>query len=322
MNRALRLAGSWRVLLALAPVLFAIAAVDLAAQFAARPAGSGDTPIVSGNGRPPARFPSPDATVLWAVGDIADCGSAGDEATARLLGASEGPIALLGDLAYGSGTQQQFADCYGASWGGLADRVRPSPGNHEYQSTDAGPYFAYFGAAAGDPARGYYSYEIGAWHIIALNSNCDPVGGCDDSSAQLRWLTEDLAQSNASCTLAYWHHPLFSSGQHGDDGRMRQAYELLDAAGADVVLAGHDHDFERFAPQDANGQATVDGVRQFVVGTGGKSLRAFDEVRANSEVRFSGDFGALRLALEPSSYAWDFTTVAGRTVDSGTAECR
>lgn len=193
------------MLLALAPVLFAITAVDLAAQFAARPAGSGETPIVI-DADLPVPSPDPSATVLWAVGDIADCGSAADEATARLLQGSKYPIALLGDLAYGSGTQQEFAECFAASWGSLADRTRPTPGNHEYESPGAGPYFEFFGAVAGDPSRGYYSYDLGAWHVIALNSNCDVVGGCGDCSAQLAWLAEDLAQSNASCTLAYWHH--------------------------------------------------------------------------------------------------------------------
>ncbi len=260
--------------------------------------------------------------MLWAVGDIADCGSPGDEATASLLEATDGAIAVLGDIAYDSGTQQQFADCYGESWGGLRDRTRPTPGNHEYQTAAAAPYFDYFGAMAGDPSRGYYSYDLGAWHVIALNSNCDAVGGCDDGSAQLAWLAADLRQSNSRCTLAYWHHPLSSSGQHGNDGRMRRPYELLDTTGADVVLAGHDHDYERLAPQDASGRARADGIRQFVVGTGGKSLRGFPKALNTSEVRYSQSFGVLRLTLDTSSYRWDFITVSGEIIDSGTGVCR
>jgi hypothetical protein len=321
MSPGSRLAAARRLLFALATVLLVITAIDLAARLVPRPAGSGDTPVVS-----PADVtisaPGLDATVLWAVGDVADCGSGGDEATASLVQGSAGLIALLGDLAYDSGTKREFDDCFDPSWGNLEGRIRPTPGNHEYKSVGAAPYFAYFGALAGEPARGYYSYDFGAWHVIVLNSNCAAVGGCGQDSPLLAWLAEDLARSEASCMLAYWHHPVFSSGQHGNDGRMRPAYELLDAAGVDVVLAGHDHDYERFAPQDASGRATVDGVRQFVVGTGGKSLRGFAKVRANSEVRYSREFGVLRLVLDPSSYSWEFITVAGQAIDSGTDACR
>jgi len=319
----LRAASDWRVLLALVPLIIAMVVVDLASSWLPPPPGTGDTRVMS---RPyPGDMPeSPggDAAVLWAVGDVGDCGSSGDEETAKLPGASPGTVAILGDVAYESGTEQQFADCYGASWGGLRDRTRPVPGNHDYRTAGAAPYFAYFGDLAGDPTRGYYSYDLGSWHIVALNSNCDAVGGCGEGSPQLDWLADDLARSNARCTLAYWHHPLVSSGVHGNDPRMRTAFDQLDRVGADVVLAGHDHDYERFAPQDSSGSATANGVRQFVVGTGGKSLRGFTRVRANSEVRLSRDFGVLRLTLEASGYRWDFITVGGEVIDSGSSTCR
>jgi len=317
----LRAATNWRVLLAVLPLMMVMVAVDVASTWLPASRGTGDTPLASRPYPDPPRQANGD-TVLWVVGDVAACGSSGDEATARLLGASPGTVAVLGDLAYGSGSEREFAECYAASWGGLRDRTRPVPGNHEYGTPGAAPYFAYFGDLAGDASRGYYSYDLGSWHIIALNSNCDAVGGCGQGSPQLEWLAQDLTRSNARCTLAYWHHPLFSSGDHGNDPRMRAAFDLLDGAGADVVLAGHDHDYERFAPQDSSGSATADGVRQFVVGTGGKSLRGFATVRANSEVRFSRDFGALRLTLEASGYSWDFISVGGQAIDSGASTCR
>lgn len=314
---------SWRVSLAIGPLLITMVAVDVASTWLPSPPGTGDSERILL--RPSTAAPGAlgtEAAVLWAAGDIGDCGSPGDEETAKLPGTSPGTVAILGDAAYESGTEQQFAECYAASWGGLRDRTRPVPGNHEYRTAGAAPYFAYFGDLAGDPQRGYYSYDLGAWHIVALNSNCEAVGGCEEGSPQLDWLAGDLASSNARCTLAYWHHPLFSSGDHGNDPRMRRAFDVLDQAGADVVLAGHDHDYERFAPQDASGSGRADGVRQFVVGTGGKSLRGFARARANSEVRFSRDFGLLRLTLEASGYSWDFITVDDSVIDSGSSTCR
>ena len=199
----------------------------------------------------------------------------------------------------------------------------PAPGNHEYWTGGAAGYFEYYGAAAEDPSKGYYSFDLGRWHLIALNSNCDEVGGCGRRSAQTRWLRQDLATSRARCTLAYWHHPRFSSGPHGSSAAYREFWRALYAANADVVVVGHDHDYERFAPQNAEGLAdSARGLRELVVGTGGKSLYPFDGRAANSEARNATTFGVLKLTLRPKSYAWRFVPVAGGTfTDSGSAAC-
>jgi hypothetical protein len=261
---------------------------------------------------------------LLAAGDIASCESDGDERTARLLEARPGPVLALGDLAYPSGTAREFAECYGPSWGRVKARTHPAPGNHEYRGdADAAPYFAYFGAAAGAPGAGWYSFSVGAWHVVALNSNCDRVGGCERDSPQGRWLAADLAAHPAPCTLAFWHHPRFNSGAlHGNARRLAPFWEILQEHGADVILAGHEHVYERFAPQDARGRADPNGIRQFTVGTGGRSLRGFGEVEPNSEVRSGDAYGVLALTLEPAGYAWEFLPVAGaRFTDRGRAAC-
>ena len=193
-------------------------------------------------------------------------------------------------------------------------------GNHEYVTAGASGYFDYFGSAAGDPTKGYYSYNRGAWHIVVLNSMCENVGGCEDTSPMVTWLKNDLAANSANkCTLAYWHHPLFSSGEHGNNINMKPSWEVLYAANADLVINGHDHDYERFAPQRPNG--TVDsarGIREFVVGTGGYSLRPFDAIKPNSQVRSANTHGVLKVTLHASSYGWKFVPVAGKTfTDSG-----
>jgi acid phosphatase type 7 len=274
------------------------------------------------------------AAVLIAAGDIAKCGSEGDEATARLLDQMAGTIATLGDHVYPSGTPEEFARCYAPSWGRHKARTRPTPGNHEYRTPGAAGYFDYFGAAAGDPARGYYSYDLGEWHIIVLNTNCRDVGGCETGSPQEQWLQDDLAAHPAACTLAYGHHPRFSSGIGHDEPQIvaRDAVQTdqtgafwtaLYAAGADVVLAGSEHNYERFAPQDPAGSHDPErGIRQFVVGTGGVNLRGFEEVAPNSEVRSDSAFGVLTLTLRPGGYDWAFVPVAGSDFrDSGSDEC-
>jgi len=209
--------------------------------------------------------------VLAGAGDIADCDDlSGAEATAKLLEKIPGTVFTVGDNAYPSGTAQQFRDCYGPTWGRFKSRTRPTPGNHEFHSGGATPYFDYFGANAGDPAKGYYSYDLGAWHIVALNSECAEAGGCQAGSPQEIWLRQDLAAHPAACALAYWHKPLFSSGaKHGNDPEMKPFWQDLYAARATVVLNGHDHDYERFAPQDPEGKPDPAlGIREFVVGTG------------------------------------------------------
>lgn len=257
--------------------------------------------------------------VLVGAGDIADCSTTTDGATAALLDLIDGTIFTTGDNAYPLGRAVDFANCYAPTWGRHRTRTRPSPGNHDYYaSPDAAPYFAYFGAYAGPGGAGYYSYNLGAWHIVSLNSNVDAQAG----SAQELWLRADLAANPTPCTLAYWHHPLFSSGRHGNDPTMRDVYQTLHEAGADVVVTGHDHDYEQFHRQNADGVADLSGMRQFVVGTGGTSLRPFAVIKPNSAVRESGAHGVLKLTLHPASYDWQFVPIAGQTfTDAGTRPC-
>ena len=261
---------------------------------------------------------------LLAAGDISTCGNDFDEATASLLDDQPGLVATLGDNAYSSGSDAEFANCYGPTWGRHKDRTRPAVGNHDYHTPGAAGYFNYFGSAAGDPYRGYYSYDYGAWHIVVLNSNCAPAGGCDVGSPQEQWLRADLTASRAFCTLAYWHHPLFSSGEHGSNPAFIPFWQALYDYGAEVVLAGHDHDYERFAPQTADGAVDpLRGIREFVVGTGGGSHYLFARPpEPNSEVRNDNTFGVLQLALHTASYDWEFIPIEGQTfTDAGSAPC-
>lgn len=252
--------------------------------------------------------PRPTLPVLLAAGDIASCDSAGDEATARVVARLPGTVAALGDGAYEEGSSDDFQSCYAPSWGRFDDRTRPAPGNHDYKTPNAAGYFDYFDGLAGDPRKGWYSYGLGAWHIVVLNSNCAHVGGCDARSPQVRWLRSDLRAHRAFCTLAYWHHPRFSSGtEHGSDRRVAQLWQVLYSAGADVVLGAHEHNYERFAPQTADGKLDLQGgIREFVVGTGGTSHYPLGAPLANSEVRNDDTFGVLRLDLQRRSYIWKF----------------
>jgi hypothetical protein len=262
--------------------------------------------------------------VLVGAGDIVDCSGSGDEATAKLLGDISGTVYTTGDNAYESGTASEFSDCYDPTWGRYKARTRPSVGNHEYYTVDASGYFNYFGSAAGDPKKGYYSYDLGGWHIVSLNSMCEHVGGCGANSPMVNWLKQDLASHPKPCTLAYWHHPLFSSGYHGSVPKMKPSWDALYAANAEVVLNGHDHNYERFAPQSPSGAAdSARGIREFVVGTGGRELRPFGTIRAHSEVRNADTFGVLKLSLHPNSYEWNFVPVAGKKTftDSGSGQC-
>ncbi len=265
-----------------------------------------------------------ESAVLVGAGDIADCRDlSGAEATAKLLQQTPGTVMAVGDLAYPDGSKENFA-CYDKTWGRVKARTRPAPGNHEFVAPGAAPYFEYFGAAAGDPQNGYYSYELGTWHILVLNSECADVGGCGAGSRQEKWLRADLAAHPAACTLAYWHKPLFSSGSaHGNDVSVKPLWQALYDANADVVVTGHDHDYERFALQNANGAADpARGIREFVVGTGGKNQRPFGAIDPNSEIRNANAFGVLKLTLHPGGYDWQFIPVAGKTfVDSGSGKC-
>jgi len=229
-------------------------------------------------------------------------------------------VFTAGDNAYSDGTEQEFSGCYAASWGRHKARTRPAPGNHDYRSDDGAPYFHYYGAAAGPAGRGYYSYAVGTWHVISLNSNIDMRAG----SPQERWLRDDLAAHPTACVLAYWHHPRFSSGtEHGSDPRTLFLWRALYEHGADVVIAGHEHNYERFAPQTPAGAADpVRGIREFVVGTGGADRYAFGPPLPNSELRNSDVWGVLKLALLPGRYRWEFIPVAGMAFsDSGSGRC-
>jgi Calcineurin-like phosphoesterase len=259
--------------------------------------------------------------VLVGAGDIADCTTTKDSATANLLDGIGGTVFTLGDNTYTVGSPKQFQDCYGPTWGRAAikARTKPTAGNHDYLTAAAAGYYGYFGAAAGDPKKGYYSYDLGSWHIVVLNSNCAAVGGCQATSPQGGWLRANLAANMDKDVLAYWHHPRFSSGQHGDSTAMQAFWEILYAAGADVVLNGHDHDYERFARQDPWGRSDARyGIREFVVGTGGTALRPRASTAANSQV-FSTTYGVLRLTLRPGAYDWSFEPIADSTFrDRGT----
>jgi hypothetical protein len=263
--------------------------------------------------------------VLVGAGDIADCADiSGAEATAKLLDAIPGTVFTAGDNAYEEGTAEQFAKCYDPTWGRHKARTRPSVGNHEFHSGGATPYFNYFGTVAGDPKKGFYSYELGTWHIIVLNSECLEIGGCQSGSVEEQWLSADLRQHPSVCTLAYWHKPLFSSGaRHGNDPEIKPFWSDLYAARVAVVINGHDHDYERFAPQDPDGMADGShGIREFVVGTGGKNHRPFAAPKANSELRNADTFGVLKLVLRPRGYDWQFIPESGKSfTDSGSDEC-
>ncbi len=256
---------------------------------------------------------------LVAAGDIASCWWRADEMTARLLDRLPGVVVTLGDNVYQSGSASQYRDCYGPTWGRHLSRTRPVPGNHEFRSHEATPYFAYFGRRAGEPGKGWYSFDVDGWHVVALNSEA-PI---KEGSEQLDWLRRDLAAHPVRCTLAYMHHPRFSSGKHGSRDRTADAWEVMYAAGVDVVLAGHDHHYERFAPQDPDGRADpARGIRQFVVGTGGAPTYGLRETAANSEVRNDRVYGVLALTFHPDSYAWRFVPVRGRRfTDTGTGRC-
>jgi hypothetical protein len=257
--------------------------------------------------------------VLVGAGDIAECGSTGAVATALLLDAIPGTVFTLGDNAYPSGTDANYADCYHPTWGRHKARTKPSAGNHEYLTPDAAGYFNYFGAAAGERDKGYYSYELGLWHVIVLNSNL-PVGA---GSPQEQWLRETLAATSRLCVLAYWHHPRFNSGiEHGNQDFVAPLWDALYQGGADVVLAGHEHVYERFGPQRPDGTADpATGLRQFTVGTGGGGTYTFGTPLPNSESRGLSR-GVLKLTLRDNGYDWEFVAVEGESfTDAGSGTC-
>jgi acid phosphatase type 7 len=268
--------------------------------------------------------------VIAAAGDIACASSTPTSSTCHhratsdlIAGSGFDALLDLGDNQYDVGALSAYNTYYDPTWGRAKPSTHPVPGNHEYGTANAAGYFGYFGSKAGDPSKGYYSYDIGAWHVIALNSNCSNVGGCGSGSPEEQWLRADLAAHPAACTVAYWHHPRFSSGtEHGSDTTYTAFWQALYDGGAEVVLNGHEHNYERFAPQTGTGEADANGIREFVVGTGGASHYEFGTPIANSQVRNSTTFGILKLMLHPSGYDWEFVPEAGSTfVDSGSSAC-
>ncbi|HEV3362908.1 MAG TPA: metallophosphoesterase, partial [Acidimicrobiia bacterium] len=271
-------------------------------------------------GVPPAKAVDP---VLIAAGDIAGCGHLGDTATAALVASTFGTVATLGDHVYNHGSVAQFANCYGPTWGRFKGRTHPAVGNHEYRTPGAAGYWNYFRTRAGARGKGWYSYNLGDWHVIVLNSNCTKVA-CGKGSEQERWLRADLAAHANKCTLAYWHHPRFSSdNRHGNWPAVGPFWEALYEFGADLVLAGHAHVYERFAPQNPWGKADpAFGIRQFTVGTGGNGLYGFRGVKPNSQVRNAKTLGVLKLTLRSDAYDWNYLPQAGKTfTDAGTTAC-
>jgi len=279
--------------------------------------------------------------ILVGAGDIAKCGKRLEdaEATARVLdrlfvelnaatcdGASlvdDAAVFTVGDNVYKNGTAEEFRECYDPTWGRHRERTRPAIGNHDYDGRNAEPYFDYFGEAAGERGKGYYSYNLGDWHIVVLNSACKKVGGCDEGSEQYRWLLQDLQENPNRCAAAYFHHPLFTSGKHGPQKNMKSLYQVLYDHGVELVLAGHDHNYERFAPQTPDGKLDRErGIRQFVVGMGGREHRKIRRAAPNSEVRDRSSYGVLKLTLKPDRYDWEFLPVDGAVFqDAGTGMC-
>jgi hypothetical protein len=260
--------------------------------------------------------------IVTAAGDICPVKPANCKGTANLVVGLAPDFALtLGDAQYTDGTLAQYLASYDTTWGIFQESTRPAPGNHDWYTANAQGYRDYFGSTFSTTGGLWYSYDVGGWHVISLDSNCTMNGGCGSSSAEYMWLQQDLANDQHACTLAYWHHPLFSSGGHGGTTTVAPLWTLLEAEGAEVVLNGHNHLYERFAPQTSSGVADVNGIREFVVGTGGASADTIGTRAPNSEVAFTGTKGVIELTLAPASYAWRFVSVSGTVMDQGTDAC-
>jgi calcineurin-like phosphoesterase family protein len=259
--------------------------------------------------------------VFVGAGDISDCGNDNDEATAVLLDGIAGTVYTLGDNVYSSGTATQYAQCYEPTWGRHKARTKPAPGNHDYNTSGATGYYGYFGDLAGPAGQGYYSFDLGDWHLVSLNSEVSMSAG----SAQETWLRADLAATSKPCILAYWHKPRFSSGtNHGSLSSAEPLWQALYDVHADIVLGGHEHNYERFAPQTPTGAADPsNGIREFVAGTGGESHYNDEGTPLpNSEVFNGTTFGVLKFTLGAGTYTWKFIPVAGQSfTDSGSGTC-
>jgi hypothetical protein len=278
------------------------------------------------------------AAVMIGVGDIARCDGNGDELTARIVDSilkadsiAKVPdvVFTLGDNAYTSGSTSQWTNCFTPSWGDKTKRImrniRPSPGNHEYYTTGADPYYKYFGDRTGPPGKGYYSYDIGDWHAVVINSEIAVNEGftLKEQQDQVDWLIKDLKANSKACTVAYWHHPRFSSGSHGTDVKLQPIWQALHDNNADLVLTGHDHHYERFLPMTATGVVdTVKGIASFVIGTGGADLRGLRRpLAANSAARIEGHYGVLLLTLGSKEWRSAFISTNGLIWDPSGGKC-
>ena len=287
------------------------------------------SPVPSSTVTPtPTTTATPVPAVLIGAGDIAYCSDSylGDDYTAQVIAqlVARFPQAQLfttGDNVQGEGNAWEYRDCFNPTWGQFLERIHPVPGNHDYMTDNGGNYFQYFGAAAGPPGLGYYSYDLNGWHIVALNSNCNQIS-CVEGSAQVNWLRQDLADNRQTCTLMYWHDPRWSSGLAGSIPAADTFWRIAAEFGVEGVVNGNDHDYERFAPQNAAGEADPHGVREFVVGTGGEPERGWGKILPNSEARNNDTWGVLAFSLYPGRYEWQFYPVAGGTFqDSGSGTC-
>lgn len=263
--------------------------------------------------------PSPgDSVIVLAAGDIADCRTPGDEATASMLDTLSGMILALGDNAYVNGSESEYRDCYASTWGRHLERTWAAPGNHDYNTSGAAAYYAYYGGHAGPQGRGYYSFDAGPWHVVMLNTNVAMLPG----SAQEEWLRADLAEHPATCTIAVLHHPRFSSSMHGSNASVVPLWRALHEAGTDVVLSGHDHVYERFLRMTPDRRADPErGIRSFVVGTGGARHYRFLRRAPGSAFRLDQAWGVLRLTLREDRYEWEFLATDGRVLDHGGEAC-
>lgn len=264
--------------------------------------------------------------VLVGAGDVVQC-SRGEfqnsQATANLLDSIPGTVFVVGDLVYPDSSGNYFAKCWAPTWGRFRNRMIPTVGNHGYNAPGAPEYYSYFGPKAGDPQKGYYSFNLGAWHVVVLNAECSGIGGCGATSPEGTWLQSDLAANPAVCTLALWHEPLYTSETGLASTSVRPFWQILYNAGADLVVNGHAHNYERFAAQDPSGNLDqTHGIREIIAGTGGEYTSCSGSAITNSEMRICNANGVLKLTLHASSYDWQFIPVAGQTAtDSGTTSC-
>lgn len=262
--------------------------------------------------------PSFTGEVLVGAGDIGDCRGLGPELTAELLDEISGTVFAAGDNAYEDGTLDEYQRCYEPTWGRHKARTRPAPGNHEYNTPGASGYFTYFGSNAGPAGLGYYSYDLGQWHVLSLNSSIQAGVG----SAQYQWVRADLQASQAKCTIAYWHYPVFNSGYDGNLPHMRAIFALLYEFHAELVVAAHAHSYERFAPQDPDGRVDREhGIREFVIGTGGAPFTGLVALQPNSDVFNATTLGVLKLTLDANGYGWQFVSDGSPFTDSGSGSC-